>query len=382
MSTVPAELVDLILSNLAGRHLEAPSLVCRAWLPIARSRYTLKIHNRRAFRGLDCILDAECTFLPAVRNIIVVQADSRIILPNLSRFSALDNLELHGIHLRADIPSLPRLAKVVLFFCIFEDFKSTIQSLENITASGTLRDFTWDGTRWYIGDDDDDTQRAAIEAKRTFTFERMYLGWYVRFRCDVFPFCLRAKNLTLGCYLSDDWIPVAAEYLRALGSIIEIIFLKDCYSLGRDAPAGGLVDLAPLTQLHTLKLGSALFYTITNAGDTQLLLDRYVETVLGQITAPLRSLVLCVDAPPDSPAQDPAKTTSLTHLFSILDHNPRLRAIPKLGFVMGRPCQHWLYQEVDGPASDRATAAAVASTLRASVPDAWLGRVYFDEALI
>ncbi|KAF7329544.1 hypothetical protein MKEN_00217200 [Mycena kentingensis (nom. inval.)] len=367
MSTIPAEVVDLILSNLSGNDLHSPSLVCRAWLPIARSRFTLVIRAWMVPFGRDhVLLDAECTFLPAIRNLIVLSA-SQGIMDNLPRFSAIRTIVFDSLDFETDIPALPRLENAVLSFCKFPSLESTVNSLNNITASGTLRDLHWDNNDWSVPNPEDAdpsaTEGITVKENNAFALVSLHLDWYWEFDSDIFPFCFWPKDLTLVCRPFNDWVAVATEYLRALGRSVEILTLLAHDAETEDVLAGGLVNLAPLTQLHTLKLDSALHYAISEAGESHLQLHPFVETILGQIGAPLRCLVLYVKARPES------ANPSWTQIFSVLDNNAVLGTIPKLEVLVE--------QQRDG-SPDHDTTAGVEAILRASVPSTWLGRLHFQ----
>ncbi|KAF7292688.1 hypothetical protein MIND_01167000 [Mycena indigotica] len=287
------ELVDLVHSYLDDATLRTASLVSRDWLHIARNHITLPIaFDKRNGSTLEDVLDdPQCTLLTTIRRIHLVHPEPDVVPPlraYLSRFDHLSWLKICGMIL-GEMPPLPRVRTLGLFFCIFDSQASILSSLHNLPA---LRNLTLRRLRWF--------SPSVINHAAPLLLDFLDVDWHRNERFEDILFALRPRHLMVWPIIDDAERDLAtvSTYLCHLGERIERLTLQTASTLHIEQMVAHGLELGACTALRALELTSGIQYWAS--GDraaksrVHVTVSSALPGLLARLPAPLDILTLSV----------------------------------------------------------------------------------------
>ncbi|KAJ7676961.1 hypothetical protein DFH06DRAFT_1466302 [Mycena polygramma] len=317
---VPPELIAHILSHLGARtrDLLPCSLVCRDWLPLARSHLRLTIHTIKASRFLELAASPLTTIVGPIQNLCIFSVSSRPLFLMLGQFVSLRSLELRFVDPETtDLPVLPRVESLRLHYTTFPSCAEFIAFLAKLPA---LRHLQIDCVLFTTPPEDGD-----------YTFPPLDLQ-SLALDCDsdtpamlqALMNAVRTRKLTLTA--SDKKPPpglisALSDHLRAVGShltSLEINYAAE--HLASFAP----VDFSHSTGLKHLAFKAGVALAVPRGGTAPVVnVHPALLALLPSIAAhaPLHALTLTVYADTD---RNP-RWSSLTQFAALLQTGPLTR---------------------------------------------------------
>ncbi|KAJ7059694.1 hypothetical protein C8F01DRAFT_1295746 [Mycena amicta] len=328
MLELATELVDGILSHLDDAQLLPAALVSQEWLYLARNHLTLPVAFGERDNLQELLDNPHCTLLRTIRKLHLVHPQPDVVPPlrsYLPRFTVLSTLKICGM-LLGDIPSLPAVHTLGLYFCIFNAQSDILMSLGNFPA---LRNLTLRRLRWFSG-------AVADTARPPLHLDFLEVEWHPEEPFDDILSILRPRRL-LWPLTSEPGVDLTTmpKYLRSLGERLEGLILK---TSNADLDKLGTldVDLSNSTSLHALEIDFGLCYARNNQEPWSYLVgvSPFLRRLLLQVQSPLSDLTLGVALMDTIDGSTPQLGNErLSSVFASLDAPP-LESVDRLRLVM------------------------------------------------
>ncbi|KAJ6482138.1 hypothetical protein C8R47DRAFT_585211 [Mycena vitilis] len=256
----PHELIELIIEEVGNglQDVLSCSLVCRAWLPLARSRLPIRLKPYIVQSFLDLLQSPRATLLSAIRQIKLngpTGSEAHLaLLKLLPTFTHLRYLDVHCTF-RRDLPPLPHLTELRLSGTLFSysgfiSFMSALPVLQSLALSN-------------VGWSDYPDPQLTFP---TLQLERLSLDWGRQEPNESIMLSLRTRRLQLIVRTIHEKTPYPAyqrsiaRYLHCLGGHLQY-FQFNCISSEHLRIASSL-DFSRSTGLRRLSIEKAVRYSM------------------------------------------------------------------------------------------------------------------------
>ncbi|KAF7292700.1 hypothetical protein MIND_01168200 [Mycena indigotica] len=368
MTSIPSELVDLILCDLDNSSLLSASLTCSDWLPIARSHLRLVFRRGSEFQFRN--IAATSSLAPHLRTLHLAYARYTHELL-LSQFVSLRSMVIDHCVLPSDIPCFPQLHKLELHRVRFISEENVLRSFQNLPL---LRTLAWNEVQWSSASDNTVLQPVPLMTM-SLRLDFLYLNVYMTGFWDTISHTVYPRHLHLSAYKHQTNMELSSRYLHTIGRQLESLCIQPENHAATPVMNDGALSLVGLTALHTLELRSALHYHTSN-GSYVVGFEPFVEKLLLQLTSPLDTLILAVRPVTPDATSPQAQLEQVSHLFQVLKSHRILSSLRKLRFLVEGKGN--LYK-ADANANDLPRLRSfIEPILRAAVPAAFHGILAFE----
>ncbi|KAJ7629382.1 hypothetical protein DFH06DRAFT_1338273 [Mycena polygramma] len=328
LGDLPLELIELIIEEVGNRlqDILSCSLVCRAWLPFARSRLPIRLSPYIVQPLLNLLQSPRATLLSTIRQITLdgpTGSEAHLaLLQLLPTFTRLRTLDVYCTF-RRDLPSLPQLTELRLSGTLFSytgfiNFMSALPVLQSLALSG-------------VGWGDHPDPQLTFP---TLQLERLSLDWGRQEPNESIMLSLRTRRLQLIVRIREE-IPYPAyqrgisRYLHSLGGHLQY-FQFNCISSQHLCIPSSL-DFSRSTGLRRLSIEKAVRYSMF-ADFFEASVSLHIMDVLTNLPADasLESLTLGVSRKSNKPSW-----IALSQFAGLLA-TPQFAALREIRFVIDR----------------------------------------------
>ncbi|KAF7361270.1 hypothetical protein MSAN_01159400 [Mycena sanguinolenta] len=319
MDELPSELIELTLGNIHSiPDILSCTLVCRRWVPFARSRLEIYLHPRVTPAFLQ-LLRSPKTTLFSVRRLQIrtwgrETHNYHSVLKLLPAFTALRFLDIRGAF--AEIPPLPWLTELRLSgtFASYSGFVRFMSDLPALQAL-TINDIQWD-----------DTPDPKLPIP-TLHLEWLSLSWAAPVEHIMFPLRTPILRLDMRGTRMGTYMQSISKYLHRLGG-----HLRDLHLHCTQLEILSSLDFRHSTSLQLLAIGPVVRYTRRGAALREATVYPQLSTVLANVMShcPLKILVINVFT---ENSQGPDAWLPLGHLTEILE-GPLLAKVSRIRFLI------------------------------------------------